>query len=163
RRSTGKAPPGGARRRGPPPFGGSRGAWETLPWSDARRSCGWRPARCSWPARGPRTATTWSATRASSRWTPRAGRSATSCRATSASGPLDGVTRRVYPQVERDRADLAVNGVRRRGGAAVWRTYALDFKVPFAEVDQLRLVVGFRQGAGRAGGDAQFLVDDLSL
>src|SRR5262249_42382496 len=36
---------------------------------------------------------------------------------------LDGVTRLLYPLVERDRRDLAANGIRQRRGAAVWKTY----------------------------------------
>ncbi len=75
---------------------------------------------------------------------------------------LDGVVKKLFPQIERDRRDLAVNGNGRKGGAAVWKTYALEFMLPFNEIDLLRLSVGFRQGAARSAQDA-FLVDDFEL
>ena len=76
--------------------------------------------------------------------------------------PLDGVTRKIYPLVEQERRDLAANGVGRKGGAATWRTYAFDFRLPFPDIDQVRLIVGFRGGDG-AGKEAAFFVDDLCL
>src|SRR5438105_2510168 len=40
---------------------------------------------------------------------------------------LDGVSRALDPLIERDRHDLAVNGDGKKNGAAVWKTYALEF------------------------------------
>jgi hypothetical protein len=76
--------------------------------------------------------------------------------------PLDGVTRKIYPLVEQERRDLAANGVGHKGGAATWKTYAFDFRLPFPEIDQVRLIVGFRGGNGQ-GKEASFFVDDVSL
>ena len=76
--------------------------------------------------------------------------------------PLDGVIRKVYPLVLQERRDLGTNGIRRKGGAATWKTYAFEFRLPFPEIDQVRVRVGFRGGAGK-GKDASFIVDDLAL
>ncbi len=76
---------------------------------------------------------------------------------------LDGVTRKLYPLVERDRQELAANGNRRQNGGAVWKTYALEFKLPFAEIDRLRLSVDFRDGAATAPNDACFYVTEFAL
>ena len=75
---------------------------------------------------------------------------------------LDGVTRKIYPQIVQERQDLTVNGVRHKGGAATWKTYAFEFRLPFAEIDQVRVNVGFRGGDGK-GKAASFFVDELSL
>ncbi len=76
--------------------------------------------------------------------------------------PLDGVTRKIYAQVEKERRDLTANGVRHKGGAATWKTYAFEFRLPFPDIDQVRLIVGFRDGQG-SGKNASFFVDDVSL
>jgi hypothetical protein len=76
---------------------------------------------------------------------------------------FDSVTRKLTGLIERDRRDLSANGVHRENGAAVWKTYALEFKVPFPQIDQVRLSVGFRNGAGTAANQAAFLVTDFSL
>jgi hypothetical protein len=76
---------------------------------------------------------------------------------------LDGVTRNIYSLVEKDRAELGVNGDYRKNGGAVWKTYALDFKLPFAEIDQLRLSVGFKNGVAKSNRDSAFYVTDWSL
>ncbi len=76
--------------------------------------------------------------------------------------PLDGVVRKIYPLVEQERRDLTANGVRHKGGAATWKTYAFEFRLPFPDIDQVRLTVGFRGGNGR-GPNASFFVDDFSL
>lgn len=71
--------------------------------------------------------------------------------------------RKIYDQVRTARRDLGVNGNRRVNGAAAWRTYQLDFMLPFPQVDQVRLSVGFAHGAAGNGAQAAFLVDDLCL
>ena len=76
---------------------------------------------------------------------------------------LDGVSRKIYPLVEKDRAELAENGVRRKGGGAVWKTYALDFMLPFSEIDLLRLAVEFRDGASKTDKESAFFVSEFSL
>ena len=76
---------------------------------------------------------------------------------------LDGVTRQLYPIVERSRKELGVNGRFGRNGAEVWNTYAHDFKLPFPEIDHLRLTVGFQAGSSNKDDDANFYVTELSL
>lgn len=76
---------------------------------------------------------------------------------------FDSKTRKIYDQVEVAREDLAINGIRGKGGAEVWRTYQLDFMVPFAQVDQLQLAVGFGHGSATKTNQSAFFVDDLSL
>ena len=79
---------------------------------------------------------------------------------------------RIYDQVESARRDLGVNGVRGRGGAEVWRTYRLDVRLPFPEIDTLKLTVGFGHGGAAGGGgtapdgrggQSAFLVDEMTL
>ncbi len=75
----------------------------------------------------------------------------------------DLVTKKIYPLIELDRKNLSVNGDRKMGGAAVWRTYEFEFHLPFPQVDQVKVGVGFRNGAGLSPGNAAFYVDDFSL
>jgi YHYH protein len=75
---------------------------------------------------------------------------------------LDGVTHKIYPLVEQERRDLTANGVRHKGGAAAWKTYAFEFRLPFPDVDQVRLSVGFREGKG-TGKNTSFFVDEIAL
>lgn len=76
---------------------------------------------------------------------------------------LESITQKIYPQVERDRKELKANGNNARDGAAVWRTYALDFKLPFAEIDMLRVGVYFENGVAASNTEAAFFVSDLAL
>lgn len=75
----------------------------------------------------------------------------------------DAKATKIYDQIETTRRDLAANGRRRQNGAESWHTYQLDFMLPFPQVDQLRLSVGFGHGAATAKNNAAFLIDDLSL
>ena len=75
----------------------------------------------------------------------------------------DAKAKELAPQISTARRDLDVNGVGKSNGAAVWQTYQLDFMLPFPQVDEVRLSVGFAHGAARGSRDASFLVDDLSL
>lgn len=61
---------------------------------------------------------------------------------------LDQITKSIFEQVERDRVDLRDQGTNRNLGAGMWRSYAMTFRVPFPEVDTVRLTVGFANGAG---------------
>lgn len=60
--------------------------------------------------------------------------------------PLDHVTKSLYDLVERDRKDLTDPGTNKSLGNAVWRTFTLDLRTPFAEVDTVRVAVGFGNG-----------------
>jgi len=75
---------------------------------------------------------------------------------------LDGKNKPIYPQIEQDRRDFTVNGDNHVGGAAVWRTYQLDFWLPFPQVDTVRLSVEFGHGAARRA-DSEFYISDFSL
>jgi len=74
---------------------------------------------------------------------------------------MDGKEKKLYALVEQDRRDLGVNGNRKVGGAAVWRTYVLKFWLPFPQVDTVRLSVGFSHGKG--GREGSFFVDEWKL
>jgi len=76
---------------------------------------------------------------------------------------LDGVVKYLWPLIQQRRKDLDPNGIAKRKGAAVWQDYELQFKLPFPNVDTLRLSVGYRNGAGGNGKEAAFLVDDFCL
>jgi hypothetical protein len=76
----------------------------------------------------------------------------------------DGKSKKIFPQIEKARKDLTVNGDRHRRGAEVWQTYSLDFVVPFGQVRKLDLSVDFQNGTGKPGSEsAAFLVSHFSL
>jgi len=75
----------------------------------------------------------------------------------------DAKEKKIYDQVQTLRRDLTANGARHQHGAEVWRNYLSDFCLPFPQVDEVRLTVGFGHGAARQRSDAQFFVDDFSL
>jgi hypothetical protein len=77
--------------------------------------------------------------------------------------PLDGVTRKLDGLIQRDRKELAVNGNHRVNGAAVWKTYALEFRLPFNEIDLLRLTVGSENGTSTTEKDCAFHVSHFAL
>lgn len=62
---------------------------------------------------------------------------------------LDYIKERIYDQVVREREDLFDKDTNESLGHGTWRTYAMDFRTPFAEVDQLKLSVGFSDGKGK--------------
>lgn len=75
----------------------------------------------------------------------------------------DGKAEELYPLVQQARHDFTVNGVHHENGAEVWRTYSLDFYLPFPQVDSIRLTVGFNYGSARRSDDSDFFVSDFSL
>lgn len=75
---------------------------------------------------------------------------------------LDSIKTRVYQQLQRERKDLADEGTNKNLGTAAWRTYAMDFRTPFAEIESFKLSVGFNQGVG-VGRQAEFQVTALDL
>ncbi len=77
--------------------------------------------------------------------------------------PLDGVTQNIDPLVERDRRELAANGKFLKNGGAVWKTYALEFRLPFAEIDTLDIGVGFKNNSGNAETGSEFFVTEFTL
>ncbi len=75
---------------------------------------------------------------------------------------LDRIKTRIYPQVERERKDFHDESTNANLGHAIWRTYAMDFRTPFAEVDSVRLSVGFSDGKGE-GMKSEFWVQSMTL
>ena len=75
---------------------------------------------------------------------------------------LDSITTRIYPQVERERKDFTDEGTNQNIGPAIWRTYAMDFRTPFPQIDSFRLSVGFENGTG-SGLRSEFKVASMEL
>jgi hypothetical protein len=75
---------------------------------------------------------------------------------------LDHVKRWIYPQVVAERKALADPGANRSLGLAVWRSYDLDFRTPFPEVDGLRIEAGFGDGHG-SGAQSEFWINSIEL
>jgi hypothetical protein len=75
----------------------------------------------------------------------------------------DAKAKPIWPQVLQDREDFTTNGDRHIGGAAVWRTYQLDFWLPFPQVDTVRLSVNFSHGQAIRPLACEFFVSDFSL
>jgi hypothetical protein len=76
---------------------------------------------------------------------------------------LDGVTQELYPLVQLARKDLETNGDYFANGGAVWKTYTLDFRLPFAEIDMLKMSVGFNHGSAKSEKGSEFYVTEFSL
>lgn len=74
----------------------------------------------------------------------------------------DHLAKKIYPQIEQARKDLAVNGKFKKNGAETWRTYQVEIRLPFPEVGQARFTVGFGHGRGDSR-DGAFYVTDFSL
>jgi hypothetical protein len=77
--------------------------------------------------------------------------------------PLDGVSQNLYAHVEDDRKQLERNGNGFKYGGSIWRTYTLDFRLPFAEIDTLDLCVGFKNGVSKAEAWSEFYVAEFQL
>ena len=75
---------------------------------------------------------------------------------------LDLIKERIYPQVLRERADLKDTGTNKNLGLGTWRTYSMDFRTPFAEIDSLALSVGFANGTGQ-GGQSEFWIREMQV
>ncbi len=76
---------------------------------------------------------------------------------------FDEKRRKIFDQIREARRDLSINGVHGRGGAEVWRTYTLDFMLPFPQIDTLNLSVEFNHGNAKAATNSEFFVDDFRL
>jgi hypothetical protein len=76
---------------------------------------------------------------------------------------LDGKVKPIDGLIEQDRQKLSLNGDHHVGGAEVWRTYQLDFYLPFPEIDQLRISVGLDHGSAQTPTESEFFATDFSL
>ncbi|MGB7328915.1 MAG: sulfatase-like hydrolase/transferase [Rubripirellula sp.] len=75
---------------------------------------------------------------------------------------LDLIKERIYPQVLQERKDFFDKDTNESLGHGTWRTYAMDFRTPFAEVDTVKLSVGFANGKGQEG-SSEFWVNSMDL
>jgi hypothetical protein len=75
---------------------------------------------------------------------------------------LDKIKRRIYAQVRQERVDLADPGTSKALGSATWRTYEMEFRTPFSQVDILRLKAGFNLGNAKAA-DSEFWISEFHL
>ena len=76
---------------------------------------------------------------------------------------LDGVTQKIYPMVEQARKELETNGLFFKNGGAVWKTYSLEFRLPFAEIDTIDVGVGFKNGSATQARESEFFVTNFRL
>jgi hypothetical protein len=75
---------------------------------------------------------------------------------------LDSIKERIFSDVVEQRRDFYDKDTNRSLGQAIWRTYAMDFRTPFAEVDTLKLSVGFANGKGGET-KSEFWVNEMKL
>ncbi|HEY2413451.1 MAG TPA: YHYH protein [Pirellulaceae bacterium] len=75
---------------------------------------------------------------------------------------LDHIKKHVYPLVEQDRKDLRDAGTNKNLGLATWRSFDLEFKTPFPEVDTLKLTAGFAHGVP-AESKSEFWIAEFEL
>ncbi|MDH3583420.1 MAG: YHYH protein, partial [Phycisphaerae bacterium] len=75
---------------------------------------------------------------------------------------LDMVKQTVYAQVERDRKDLLDPGTNRKLGNTTWRSFALEFRTPFPEINTLRVSAGFNHGVGKTEA-SEFRINEFEL
>lgn len=75
---------------------------------------------------------------------------------------LDHIEQTIFPQVELDRQSLRDSGTNRNLGPATWRTFVLEFRTPFPEIDTLRLSAGFSQGRA-SGKQSEFWINEFDL
>jgi hypothetical protein len=64
----------------------------------------------------------------------------------SGTNSVDHIKKHIYALVEQDRQDLRDAGTNKNLGLATWRSFDLEFKTPFPEVDTLKLTAGFALG-----------------
>lgn len=75
---------------------------------------------------------------------------------------LDMIKERIYGRVVTERADLDDKATNSSLGHGTWRTYAMDFRTPFSEVDRIKLSVGFSEGTA-TGKRTGFWVKSMKL
>jgi hypothetical protein len=75
---------------------------------------------------------------------------------------LDHLQKSIFGQVAQERDDLRDKGTNTNLGAGSWRSYDLEFRTPFPEVDTLRLTIGFDHGAGKVE-RSEFRVGEFEL
>jgi hypothetical protein len=76
--------------------------------------------------------------------------------------PLDYIKKSIYPQIELERKSLADAGTNKNLGPATWRSYSIDVRTPFPDVDTLGVSFGFANGTGK-GRISEFWVNSLEI
>ena len=61
---------------------------------------------------------------------------------------LDNISQQIYSKVVLDRQNLADDQTNKNLGPSTWRSYDMEFRTPFPQVDTLRLSIGFGMGKG---------------
>ena len=61
-----------------------------------------------------------------------------------------------------ERKDFFDKDTNERLGHSTWRTYAMDFRTPFPEVDTVKLSVGFANGKDEEG-KSEFWVNSMDI
>lgn len=74
---------------------------------------------------------------------------------------LDSISQNLYGSLEQMRRDVP-SGDTGPFATVIWRTYAMEFRTPFPEVDVLRLSVAFDDGDG-PGERSEFMIDEINL
>jgi hypothetical protein len=80
----------------------------------------------------------------------------------SGTNSLDFIKKSIYPQVELDRKSLLDPQTNKNLGPATWRTFSIDVRTPFVEVDTLKVSVGFANGVGK-GKKSEFWFADVDV
>lgn len=75
---------------------------------------------------------------------------------------LDHIKKHVYALIEQDRKDLRDAGTNKSLGLATWRSFDLEFKPPFPEVDTVKLTAGFASGLP-ADTKSEFWISEFEL
>lgn len=74
---------------------------------------------------------------------------------------LDSISQNLYGSLEQMRRDVPSGDVGQYA-TVMWRTYAMEFRTPFPEVDSMRLTVAFNDGDG-PGDRSEFMIDEINL
>jgi len=75
---------------------------------------------------------------------------------------LDHITKPIYGAIVQDRKALVDAGTNKNLGGTVWRSFDMEFRTPFREVDTLVLTVGFGHGNG-TGPRSEFWINEMEL
>jgi YHYH protein len=75
---------------------------------------------------------------------------------------LDSIRKSLVGQLELDRKSFSENFQAEKLGQALWRNYAFEVRTPFAEVDTVKVSIGFAKGNGK-GANSEFWVRELEV
>ena len=78
------------------------------------------------------------------------------------SDSLDKIKRRIFPQVRQERNDLNDPSTNESLDPGTWRTYEMDFRTPFPQINTLLLSAGFSHGNAKTE-NAEFWIREFNL